>query len=281
MLSSIFHHSVRMSLCITLFQLSMFTSMPTSAESILQVLPTRVMLQGNKKSITVTLINRGDEEGNYRMFFRNIRTNDNGEFSEVEEPIAGENFADKMVRFSPRRISVPARSKQSIRVLLRKPQGLAEGEYRSHLVFRKLPSQNSILDQSDEQNTVGFSLRPIVEVTIPVIVRHGTLSASMSLANVEIKQNNELEAELQLTINRTGDRSLYGDLNVWLVKSDGNKRNIGMARGIAVYTPNDKRIFNLPLDLQDQSLSSGKLLLEFNEDPAYGGNLRADLEKPI
>ncbi len=104
------------------------------AESILQVLPTRVVLEGPKRSMTVTLINRGDQDGNYRMFFRNIRANDNGEFSEVKEAIEGELFADNMVRFSPRRITVPARSKQSIRVLLRKPPGLDTGEYRSHLM---------------------------------------------------------------------------------------------------------------------------------------------------
>ena len=79
--------------------LAVFSSLSTLpslalAESILQVLPTRVVLEGGKRSVTVTLINRGDEEGNYRMFFRNIRANDNGEFSEIETAIEGERFAD-------------------------------------------------------------------------------------------------------------------------------------------------------------------------------------------
>lgn len=251
------------------------------AESILQVLPTRVVLEGPKRSMTVTLINRGDQDGNYRMFFRNIRANDNGEFSEVKEAMEGELFADNMVRFSPRRITVPARSKQSIRVLLRKPPGLDTGEYRSHLVFRKLPTQGSILNQDAEANSVGFSLRPIVEVTIPVIVRHGDTDASMSLTDATLIKSNEFENGLQFTINREGNRSLYGDVDVWWVDNQGQKQNIAMARGVAVYAPNQKRVFSLPIDLLGKSASEGKLLLEFNEDPAYGGNLKASLEKAI
>ena len=249
------------------------------AESVLQVLPTRVVLEGPKRSMTVTLINRGDKEGSYRMFFRNIRANDHGELTEVEEAIEGELFSDKMVRFSPRRITVPARSKQSIRVVTRKPQGLGDGEYRSHLVFRKLPTQTSVLEQEAEENTLGFAFKPIVEITIPIIVRHGETDASMRLSDATVVGENGEDA-LQFTIHREGNRSLYGDVDVWLVKG-GDKKSIAMARGIAVYSPNDKRIFTIPLDLQDQNLNNGTILLEFNEDPAYGGNLKARLEKAI
>lgn len=266
--------------------LAVFSSLSTLpslalAESILQVLPTRVVLEGGKRSVTVTLINRGDEEGNYRMFFRNIRANDNGEFSEIETAIEGERFADKMVRFSPRRIMVPARSKQSIRVLLRKPPELDNGEYRSHLVFRKLPAQNSLMDEDAGENAVGFALRPIVEVTIPVIVRHGETEATMTLSDASLISPNEFEKALQFTINREGNRSLYGDVDVWWIDNAGQKQNVAMARGIAVYTPNDKRIFSIPVDLLGKSANEGKLLLEFSEDPAYGGSLKASLEQKL
>lgn len=245
----------------------------TKAESILQVLPTRVVMQDQKRSMTVTLINRGDEDGNYRLFFRNIRANEHGEFSEINEAIEGEFFADKIVRFSPRRITVPARSKQSIRVVVRKPPNLADGEYRSHLVFRKLPSQNSVLSENNEENKLGFSLRPIVEVTIPIIVRHGQLQANIALTDVAVKTTSDNTKTIKFSINRQGNRSIYGDVDAWLIDPDGERTNIGMARGIAVYTPNDKRIFELPLTLDEANTSSGKVILDFNEDAAYGGNL--------
>ena len=263
-----------------LAQLLALVPQPVAAESILQVLPTRVVLAGNKRSMTVTLINRGDTDGSYRMFFRNIRADENGQFTEVEAPIAGELFADNMVRFSPRRITVPARSKQSIRVLARKPQDLEDGEYRSHLVFRKLPSQNSVLDQVDQDEGIGFSLRPIVEVTIPVIVRHGSISAELTLSDASIIDSNAGK-EIQFTINRQGQRSLYGDVDVWWLENSGNKVNLAMARGISVYTPNSHRVFRLPLETDPTTLAPGRIMLEYREDPAYGGDQQASLEKTI
>ena len=263
-----------------LAQLLALVPQPVAAESILQVLPTRVVLAGNKRSMTVTLINRGDTDGSYRMFFRNIRADENGQFTEVEAPIAGELFADNMVRFSPRRITVPARSKQSIRVLARKPQDLEDGEYRSHLVFRKLPSQNSVLDQVDQDEGIGFSLRPIVEVTIPVIVRHGSISAELTLSDASIIDSNAGK-EIQFTINRQGQRSLYGDVDVWWLENSGNKVNLAMARGISVYTPKSHRVFRLPLETDPTTLAPGRIMLEYREDPAYGGDQQASLEKTI
>lgn len=251
------------------------------AESVLQVLPTRVVLEGPKRAMNVTLINRGDEEGSYRLFFRNIRANEKGEFSEIDTPIEGELFAEEMIRFSPRRITVPPRSKQNVRVVLRKPPTLATGEYRSHLVFRKLPKQDSVLDQGVEENAVGFSLRPIVEVTIPVIVRHGGTTATMQINQAKLETGDGDTASIKMTIQRSGSRSLYGDVDVWWMKADGKKQNIGMAKGIAVYSPNTIREFEMPLDVNNQVLNGGKLLIEFTEDPAYGGDQKADIEVAI
>lgn len=264
-----------------LCSLSLALPLLTLAESVLQVLPTRVVMDGPKRSANITLINRGDEEGSYRMFFRNIRTNDQGEFSEAKQALEGELFANNMLRFSPRRITVPARSKQSIRVVLRKPKDMPAGEYRSHLVFRKLPKQSSALDDEASNQALGFSLKPIVEVTIPVIVRSGKTMAKLSLSEATIRANASKGRDIHFTINRQGNRSLYGDVGIWWLKADGSRESVGLARGIAVYSPNDKREFEMPLELNQQQLDNGKLLIEYIEDPAFGGNLKTSLEVPI
>lgn len=256
----------------------LYSQWALAQQSVLQVLPTRVLMQDNVRASTITLINRGDEEGSYRIFFRNIRANDDGEFTEVHSAIEGENFADELLRYSPRRITIPPRSKQNIRVLLRKPQGLSEGEYRSHLVFRKLPAQNSVLDQVDADREVALSIKPIVEVTIPVIVRHGETHATMSLSGLKIDTNSESKQSLAFTINREGNRSIYGDVDVWWLAADGKKENIALARGVSVYTPNDKRHFAIPLNSTEPLINNGKIKVEFQEDESYGGSLIVDAE---
>jgi fimbrial chaperone protein len=253
---------------------------PTAnAESVLQILPTRIVLE-KERSMSVTLVNRGDEEGSYRLFLRNIRLDENGKFLEVAEADAlleGEFFADKMIQFSPRRVTVPANSKQQVKVVLRKPKDLAAGEYRSHLVFRKLPKQESVLDDNDKK--MDFALKPIVEVTIPVIVRHGELQAAASIDDIKLGRDEDNGQEISMVIHRTGTRSLYGDLNIWWTPPNAEKQRIAFAKGLAVYTPNKNRKFAVSVLPEFVVTEKGTLSVEFIEDPAYGGDQTAKANK--
>ncbi len=250
----------------------------THAESVLQVLPTRVLMSDSVRSTTVTLVNRGDEDGTYRLFFRNLRMDENGTMEEITENNAASNekFADKMLRFSPRRVTVPARSKQTVRIVLRKPPGLEDGEYRSHLVFRKLKDQQSVLEKKASENQIAFSLRAVVEVTIPVIVRQGELSATLSIDNAQLGTLSGDIKNIDFTLEREGTRSIYGNVDLWEVSSNGARRNLGSARGLAVYVPNQRRSFSIELDNADEPVASdSSIILEYIEDPNYGGNLKA------
>lgn len=266
--------SIAMALTVLLLGLSA----TTRAESVLQVLPTRVLMSDSVRSTTVTLVNRGDEDGTYRLFFRNLRMDDSGAMEEITEndSATNEKFADKMLRFSPRRVTVPARSKQTVRIVLRKPPGLEDGEYRSHLVFRKLKDQQSVLEKQASENQIAFSLRAVVEVTIPVIVRQGELSASMSIANAQFGTLASGTRNIDFTLEREGSRSIYGNVDLWEVSTNGARRNLGSARGLAVYVPNRRRSFSIELDNASKPVASeSSIILEYKEDPNYGGNLTA------
>ncbi|MEM8499193.1 MAG: hypothetical protein AAF542_14305 [Pseudomonadota bacterium] len=268
--------AVTKAMVLTVLLLGFSTS--THAESVLQVLPTRVLMSDSIRSSTVTLVNRGDEDGTYRLFFRNLRMDDKGTMEEVteEDPTSNEKFADKMLRFSPRRVTVPARSKQTVRIVVRKPPGLEDGEYRSHLVFRKLKDQKSVLDKKASENQIAFSLRAVVEVTIPVIVRQGELSASMSIASATFDTLASGAKNIDFTLEREGSRSIYGNVDLWEISSNGARRNLGSARGLAVYVPNQKRSFSIELDKVSKPIATdSSIILEYNEDPNYGGSLKA------
>lgn len=253
------------------------------AEALLQILPTRIILEDKKRTGSLTLVNQGDQETAYRMFFRNLRMSETGEFSVLGEhdDVSEERFADKMLRFSPRRITIPEVSKQTIRIVARKPADLEPGEYRSHLVFRRLPNQQSILEQESTEN-LSLAIQPIVEVTIPVIVRHGELNASITLSEAQIIEQ-EGNKYLRVTINRDGNRSLYGNLKVMAVDQSNSRKILAQAKGISVYYPNQKRIFELPLFDQAENTEDAtdtitsllntaqKLEIHFQEDPNYGG----------
>lgn len=250
-----------------------------NAEHMLQILPPRVVLDSSK-SANLTLVNRGDSAGNYRIFFRNIRTNEVGKFQTIEEAAEGELFSDKLVRFSPRRITVDGQNKQDVRVVVRKPRDLADGEYRSHLVFRSLPKQPTLEDE-DAPKKLAMTFNPTLEVTIPVIVRHGKLNASINFSDFKLSRDKDSSQQLiTFHIKRGGNRSIYGDINIWWQTSDGKELRVAAAKGVSVYYPNPLRIFTLALESQT-IIDKGKLRIQYIEDPAYGGNLSKESIFPI
>ena len=245
------------------------------AEALLQILPTRMVLMDRERAGTLTLVNHGDLDTSYRMFFRNIKMSDTGEFQVItdQDDVSDERFADSMLRFSPRRITIAATGKQTIRIVARKPQDLQPGEYRSHMVFRRLPNQESILDDGSRDNLT-LSIQPVVEVTIPIIVRHGELDASLSLSDAKLFEKDG-ERYLEVTINRSGQRSLYGNLKVSQKNQSGETITLAKAKGISVYYPNSRRIFELPL--QEPVAADSPLSITFKEDESYGGSEQASI----
>ena len=104
----------------------------------LMITPTRIVFEERTRTAQVTLMNNGSDTGNYRISFINQNMTDDGRFVEVKEGEEG-MFSNSMVRYSPRQITLPAGQSQVVRLMLRKPRDLKDGEYRSHMLFQSLP----------------------------------------------------------------------------------------------------------------------------------------------
>lgn len=259
-----------------LFALGLFSPVvPLYAQDALQVMPTRLVLN-RESSGELTLINKGNKPGIYRILLRNIRTDDKGKFETAESALEGERYADDFVRFSPRRVTVDPGSFQKVRVMVRRPKDLADGEYRTHMVFQTLPEQKvNTLDETATDD-MSVAVQTIVEISIPVIIRHGKLTADVKLSSAEKKNDKVL-----FTMNRQGNRSLYGDIEVFLNSGANKNTRVGYARGLSVYYPNTSRHVELPLSMPDGvNASNQELLLKFTEDKDFGGSLSADIVIP-
>ncbi len=246
-----------------------FAPLTAYALDALQVLPTRFVLE-KQRSAELTLINKGSSLGKYRILLRNMRTDENGAFEAVETAKDGELFADKLIRFSPRAVDIGPGAFQKVRLMVRKPKNLAAGEYRTHMVFQSVPSQApSVLDESKE---VKVEVAPIIEISIPVIVRHGQLSASVELQTPTIQ-----DEALMLSIHRQGNRSLYGDINVFAMKDGQPDIQLGFLKGVSVYVPNKIRKIAIPLNFPSNfTRADSKYLVQFKEDATYGGDQKTE-----
>ncbi|MFP5390682.1 MAG: molecular chaperone [Gammaproteobacteria bacterium] len=251
-----------------------------SAHAELMLNPTRVVFNKNQRAAQVELINNGSEAATYRISLVNRRMTETGEFQSIDTPGEGELFADPILSYSPRQITLQPGTAQVVRIMVRKPDGLADGEYRSHLHFEKLPDPKGITSvdaASAPRQQIGVIVNTLIGSSIPVIVRHGATEASVALTGLAL-QGGADGFQLAFHMDRSGNSSVYGDLAASFVGTGagGIEHEVGKAGGVAVYAPNPLRRAALPLHAPaGVKLEHGTLRLTYRERPEAGGRVLA------
>jgi P pilus assembly chaperone PapD len=227
----------------------------------LLVAPTRLVLNGGRGA-EIILNNIGDEPATYRISVEFRRMNPNGTLDEVEEPTDAEKIARDMIVYAPRRVTLAPNEPQSIRISARPPQGLPDGEYRIHMLFRAIPPATPVAKAaSAPANGLSFRLTPVYGVTIPVIVRLGNLDVQAAISNVRLEQRDGKPA-IAAEISRSGRRSTFGEVRVL---KPGVKDPIGVQRAVAVYTEIDRRSVVVPVSEAFKGAIAGPVTVQYIE----------------
>lgn len=215
---------------------------PCVAAGDLLVAPTRVVLDG-ARGTEVILNNIGSEPATYRISLKLRRMNREGRLDEVKVPSAEEQAALAMIAYAPRRVTLPPNQPQAIRIGVRAPAGLPDGEYRVHMLFRAIPDAKPATQAKAPGGGISISLTPIYGVTIPVIVRRGALQATAAIANARVAEQGGKQA-ISFDLSRQGGRSIYGEVRVL---KPGQAKPAVLARGVAVYKEIGVRNVTLPV----------------------------------
>lgn len=256
--------------------------LPHAAFADLMLFPTRIVFDKQQRAAQVELMNQGKTPETYRINLVNRRMGPNGEFIAIDAPGPGEQFADAMLRYSPRQVTIPPGGSQIVRILLRKPEDLASGEYRSHLQFDRVAEATGASSVEDvarrEGKDVGIVIQALVGASIPVIVRQGETHAKVELSELGLQPASAAgPGTLSFQMKREGNRSVYGDLVATFTTTAGVTFEVARAGGVAVYVPNAARRVQLPLQLPSgNTLPAGTLKLALRERPESGGKLLAE-----
>ena len=251
-----------------LILLQVFFPFNTRAQGNLLITPKRVVFEGNKRSMDLNLANIGDDTATYAVSLIQIRMTEEGGFDTITEPDEGQMFASPYMRYFPRQVTLGPNEAQTVKIQLVKSGGLDPGEYRSHLYFRAVPKEKPLGEEEEvisDPSSISVKLTPIFGITIPAIIRVGQPSASVTITEPQLKFENDTTPRLAIVFNRSGDYSVYGDLAVDHVSPGGTVTRVGIANGVAVYTPNTRRRFEFNLiNTSGLNLRSGRLLITFS-----------------
>jgi len=241
----------------------------------LLVAPTRIILDG-RKGTEIILNNIGEEPATYRVSVEFRRMLQDGSLEDVKDPSAAEKLAEEMIIYAPRRVTLAPREPQAIRIAARAPQGIADGEYRIHLLFRAVPPPEPVVSEAAAKQVKGvsFQLRPIYGVTIPVIVRLGNLQATAGISDVQIDKSAAGRA-ISLELSRSGTRSTFGEVRVL---KPGVKDPIALQRAVAVYTEVGKRRVLVPVDDRFKGEIAGPVTVQYAETYDDGSRVIAETQ---
>ncbi len=237
------------------------------AQGNLLITPRRVVFEGPKKTQELNLANTGADTAKYNVSIVQYRMTENGSFEEITVPDQGQNFADKNIRFFPRTVTLAPNEAQVVKMQLIKTEGLQPGEYRSHVYFRAVPKETALgtTETVTDSTAIGVRLIPIFGITIPVIIHIGESTTKVSLSDLMFQVINDTIPRLQFVFNRTGNMSVYGDIIVEHISPQSKVTQVGSVRGIAVYTPNSIRRFQVDLDNKAKvDFKSGSLKLTYS-----------------
>jgi P pilus assembly chaperone PapD len=240
----------------------------------LLVAPTRIVLDG-RKGAEVILNNIGEEPATYRISVEFRRMTPEGSLVDVEQPSAEDKAAADMIVYAPRRVTLAPHQPQSIRIAARPPQGLPDGEYRVHMLFRAIPPATPAAQKADAPpQGLRFALTPVYGVTIPVIVRLGNLEAKAGIANVHLEQKDGKPA-VALDLSRAGARSTFGEVRVMKA---GYKDPIAVQKAVAVYKEVNSRRLTIPVDPSFKGSASGPVTVQYVETYDDGSHTIAETQ---
>lgn len=236
------------------------------AQGNLLITPRRVVFDGSRRVMDITLANTGIDTATYNISLIQYRMNEDGSFTEITEPDPGQKFAGDNLRFFPRRVVLAPNEAQMIKMQVTNINKLEPGEYRSHAYFRSVPIVTALGDEAQNVDSTALSIQliPIFGISIPIIIRVGTSDMSATITDMKLETTPENTTRLNLRLNRGGTMSVYGDIKVAHISPNGVETVVSNINGLAVYTPNTSRTLSIDLDPEKIiDYSSGKLVVTF------------------
>lgn len=231
------------------------------AQARIDILPRIVVIDGRERSGELTILNLFNEPSTFRMDLLNYRQNEDGVYTQLDTPLDPAFDPASTVRFSPRQFELTRGGRQKVRLSVRKPANLPEGEYRFHIKALRLAN----IDEN-ATNESAVQMFANVGVAIPVVVRHGNVQSRASLKNPRLIDHTHTKngrPALEVTLERTGNGSAIGSLEVFWEQSGEQPKKIGSISNMNVFTEISQRTMTVPLS--DLPYGQGAIRVRYNK----------------
>ena len=244
----------------------------------LMLAPTRFVLDGTQRTVAVDVINKGNATGSYRIEIVDMAMPEVGAIREIPEGQNDPYSLKAYARISPRKVILKPGEVQKVRILLRTPRDLKDGEYRSHL---KVTLTEDNLDEAEvnkPSKNLAIVIKPRLAFTIPIILRHGETHYKVGIEQARVyyadEDTKKASPMLQMEFSHEGNRSSMGDITVTHISLAGKATELTYFPGIAIYRSADRRRVSIPLNVPaGVDLTTGKLQISYKAQQREGSGV--------
>jgi hypothetical protein len=210
------------------------------------VAPHAVYLDHRTRSGSLTLYNPGAEsvEIAVSFFFGYPATDSLGHFTIAtpDSVQAGMPSAADWIDAFPRRLTLAPLQRQTVRLLARPPQGLADGEYWSRIMISAKGGVVQVAQADTNGISIGLNLE--VRTILPLIYRKGQLQTGVALSDLHAGREGD-SLQVRVRMERQGGAAYVGTAKGTLLDEKGNQVS-KFEQPIAIYYTAEP-LFMMPL----------------------------------
>jgi hypothetical protein len=235
-----------------------------TASSNLMIMPLYAMFTDRSRSTDITLVNTSDNEGVFRLSWIYQRQNEDSSYTQQETPINPALDFSKHVFFSPRQVSLSPSGKQNVRLSLRRPADLPEGEYHAHLKMQRVGTPETMIGSREPKEggiTIGVGVN--VGYAVPVFVRVGKYDATATITEPTFLPPPKPDAfpRFQMYLERSGKHGTMGKVEIFWTPPGGTEKKIGNLNAVNVFTEVNRR--RVQVTLNEKNLVGGTVRVTY------------------
>ena len=232
------------------------------------IMPIRIVFNSRDRMQDITVFNSSDVEGGtYQLSWMNVSQTESGNYKRLDGPLNPELDPSTAILFSPRQVSLPPGGKQRVRLSLRRPADLPDGEYRAHLYLKNTKKQSAgsmNVKGGESEMTIGMGMN--VGIAVPVIIRQGAYDGTASIqppSFVPRSADGKTPPKIKFSIDKSGKFSTMGNVRIlWIPSGGGEEKLIARQNAVNIFHEVSRRLLEIPLKVDRVSGGSVRIIFE-------------------
>lgn len=261
--------SVRKKICGAVLFACLLLVPVTSVWADIMIMPIRVVFGSRDRMQDITVFNSSQSQGGtYILSWMNVRQTETGDYKKLDGPLDPALDPATAILFSPRQVSLPPGGKQRVRMSLRRPADLPDGEYRTHIYMKNTKRQSAgsmrAKGKDDESFSIGMGMN--VGIAVPVIIRQGAYDSTATIGQPRfLPANGKTPPMIAFDIERKGKFSTLGNVSVyWKPPTGGDEILVARQNAVNIFHEVPRRIMQMPLKVSQ--IAGGKVRIIFEGD---------------